>query len=171
MQATLIPTPGKHHPSLSTYSAEVFVGAGLPTKPALQQHVLQLVAESTHHLRGVDEIIRGRGVVLEVQQIQESWFMAFFQDGQAPFYDSVVRIHEVHPVTAVIQVVLSHARCTKHILVAERDSWEGHIVSPNHVDLCDSRVGHQVEDPVHGPGAEKTYAKKEGQSPDELLWF
>lgn len=156
---------------LSTYSAEVFVGAVLPAKLALQQHVLQLVAEATHHLCGVDAIIRGRGVVLEVQQSQESRFVAVFKDGQALLYHRVVRIHEVHPIAAVVQVILGQAGCTKHILIAESHRWEGHVVSPDHVDLGDSRVGHEIEDSVPRPGAQQTDAEKERQAPDDLLRF
>lgn len=127
-----------------TYSAEVFVGACFPAEPALEQHVLQLVTEASHHLRGIDAVIWVWTVVFEVQQVEETLLVAIFEDGQALLHHRVIRIHEVHPVAAVIQVILGQCGRTKHVFIAESNSWEGHVVSPNHVDLCDSRVGHQV---------------------------
>lgn len=78
---THIYTSDKHHLSLSTYSAEVFGGASFPTEPALQQHVLELVSQASHHLCGVDVVIGGWGVVVKVQQTQETWLVTVFEDG------------------------------------------------------------------------------------------
>ncbi|TNN55393.1 hypothetical protein EYF80_034405 [Liparis tanakae] len=110
-----------------------------PPEPALQQHVLQLVAEATHHLGGVDAVAGGRGVVAEVQQAQEALPVSVSEDGQAPLHHRVVGVHEVHPVAAVVQVLLGQGGHAEHVLVAEGDRREGHAVSPHHVDLGDGR--------------------------------
>lgn len=127
------------------------------------------MTETSHHLGGVDAVIRVRAVVVKVQQTQETLLVAVFKDGQAPLHHGVIRIHEVHPVAAVIQVILGQSGHTENIFIAESNSWEGHVVSPHHVDLGDGRVGHQVEDSVPGPGAEETDTNKEGQDPDDPL--
>lgn len=129
------------------------------------------MTESSHHLGGVDVVIGVRTVVAEVQQSHETLLVAIFKDGQALLHDCVIGIHEVHPVATVIQVILGQSGYTKYIFIAESNSWEGHVVSPHHVDLCDSRVGHQVQDPIPRPGAEETNAHKKGHDPDDTLWF
>lgn len=129
------------------------------------------MTESSHHLCGVDAVIGAWTVVVEVQQAQETLLVAVFKDGQALLHDCVIGMHEVHPVAAVIQVILGQSGHTKYIFIAESNSWEGHVVSPHHVDLCDGRVGHQVEDPIPGPGAEETNAHRKGHDPDDTLQF
>lgn len=129
------------------------------------------MAEASHHLGGVDAVIRGRGVVVKVQQAQETLLVAVFKDGHAPLHHCVIRIHEVHPVATVIQVLPGQSGYTEHIFIAESNSWEGHVVSPHHVDLRDSRVGHQVENSIPGPGEEETDTNKEGHDPDDPLRF
>lgn len=129
------------------------------------------MAEASHHLGGVDAVIGVRTVVVEVQQAQETLLVAVFKDGQALLHHRVIRIHEVHPVAAVIQVILGQSGRTENIFIAEGDSWEGHVVSPHHVNLCDGGVGHQVEDSIPGPGAKETDTNKEGHDPDDSLWF
>lgn len=129
------------------------------------------MAQTPHHLRRVDAVPRWWGVVFKVQQTEETLFLVFLQNGQTPLHHRVIRIQEVHPVATVIQVVLGQSGHTKHVLVAERNSWEGHVVSPHHVNLCDSRVRHQVEDSVPGPGGQETHTHNEGHAPDETLWF
>ncbi len=64
------------------------------------------MAEASHHLGGVDAVVRVRAVVVKVQQAQETLLVAVLKDGQAPLHYCVIRIHEVHPVAAVIQVIL-----------------------------------------------------------------
>lgn len=147
------------------------MGAVLPTKLALQQHVLQLVTESTHHLRGVDVVTWGWGVAVEVQESEQTLLVIVFKDRQAPLYDCVVMIQEVQPVAAVIQVLLGQGGHPENIFITERNRWEGHVVSPHHVDLGDSWVGHQVEDSIPGPGEEETETKEEGHDPDDSLRF
>lgn len=71
----------------------------------------------------------------------------------------------------MIQVILGQCGYTKDIFIAESNSWEGHVVSPHHVDLCDSRVGHQVHDSIGGPRAKETNTHKEGHDPDHSLRF
>lgn len=129
------------------------------------------MTEASHHLSGVNVVIRRWGVVFEVQQAQKTLFVAVPKEGQAPLHHCVIRIHEVHPVAAVIQVILGQSGHTKHIVIAESNSWERHVVSPDHVDLCDSGVGHQVEDSIPGPGDKETNANKKGQDPDDSLQF
>lgn len=129
------------------------------------------MTEASHHLGGVDAIIGVRIVVVEVQQAQETLLVAVFKDGQAPLHHCVIRIHEVHPVAAVIQVILGQSGYAEHIFVADGNSWEGHVVSPHHVDLRDSRVGHQVQDSIPGPSDEETEANEEGHDPDDPLRF
>lgn len=129
------------------------------------------MTEASHHLSGVGAVIRVRTVVIEVQQAQETLLVAVFKDGQAPLHHCVIRIHEVHPVAAVIQVILGQSGYTEHIFIAESNGWEGHVVSPHHVDLRDSRVRHQVEDSVPRPGDEETETNKEGHDPDDSLRF
>lgn len=171
VNATFISTPDKHHRSLCTYCAEVFVGAVFPAEPALQQHVLQLVTQPAHHLRGVDAVIWGRGVVVEVQQIEETLLVAVLQDGQAPLHHCVVGIHQVHPVATVIQVILGQGGNAEQVLVAESNGWERHVMSPDHIDFGDGRVGQQVEDTVRGPYDQQTDTHEEGKDPDGSLWF
>lgn len=156
---------------MGTYSAEVFGGARFPAEPALQQHVLQLVAETSHHLGGVDAVIGARAVAAEVQQAQEPRLAALLEDGQALLHERVIGVHEVHPVAAVIQVTPGQRGHAEHVLVAEGDRREGHVVSPHHVDLCDGGVGHHVHDPIPRPRAEETDAQEEGHDPDEPLQF
>lgn len=129
------------------------------------------MAEPTHYLRGVDVVVGGPVVVVEVQQVEETLLGTVFKDGQAPLHHRVVRIHEVHPVAAVIQVVLGQGGHSEHVFIAEGHSREGHVVSPHHVDLSDNRVGHQVEDSIPGPGAEETHTHEEGHDPDDPLKF
>lgn len=131
-----------------TYSAEVSGGARFPAKSALQEHFLQLVTEASHHLGGVDAVSGSRAVIVEVQQTQETPFVAVFEEEQALLYDRVVGIHEVHPVAAVVQVFLGQCGHAEHIFITQSDRWEGHVASPHHVDLCDGWVGHQVLDSV-----------------------
>lgn len=129
------------------------------------------MTKSPHHLSGINAVIWVRTVVFEVQQVEETLLVAIFEDGQALLHHCVIRMHEVHPVAAVIQVILGQCGHTEHVFVAESNSWEGHVVSPNHVDLCDSRVGHQVQDSIPGPRAKETNAQKEGHDPDDSLRF
>lgn len=147
------------------------MGTGFTTKPALKQHLLQLVTEPTHHLGGVDTVIRGWGVVIEIQQAQETLLVVFLKDGQVLLHHCVIKIHEVHPIATVIKIIPGQGGYTENIFIAESHCWEGHVVSPHHVDLSDSRVGHQVQDSVPRPGDEETETKKEGQDPDDPLWF
>lgn len=100
-----------------TYSAEVSGGACFPAKSALQEHFLQLVTEASHHLSGVDVVIWSRAVIVEVQQIQETPFVAVFKEGQALLHDRVIGIHEVHPVAAVVQVFLGQCGHAEHIFI------------------------------------------------------
>lgn len=44
-------------------------------------------------------------------------------------------------------------------------------MSPDHVDLGDCWVRHQVEDAVRGPGDQHTDTDKEGQDPEDALGF
>lgn len=129
------------------------------------------MTEPTHHLGGVDAVIRGRGVVVEIQQAQETLLVAVLKNGQTPLHHCVIRIHEVHPVATVIQVLSGQGGYTENIFIAESHRWEGHVVSPHHVDLSDSRVGHQVEDSIPRPGEEETETNEEGHDPDDPLWF
>lgn len=127
------------------------------------------MTEASHHLRGVDAVTGPRAVIVEVQQTQETLFGAVFEEGQALLHDRVIGIHEVHPVAAVVQVLFGQRGHAEHILVAEGDSWEGHVASPHHVDLCDGWVRHQILDPVPGPDAKETNAHEEGHDPDDPL--
>lgn len=127
------------------------------------------MTEASHHLRGVDAVTGPRAVIVEVQQTQETLFGAVFEEGQALLHDRVIGIHEVHPVAAVVQVLFGQRGHAEHIFVAEGDSWEGHVASPHHVDLCDGWVGHQILDPVPGPDAKETNAHEEGHDPDDPL--
>lgn len=129
------------------------------------------MAEASHHLCGVGAESRGRGVVFEVQQVQETLYVAVSEQGHALLHHCVIVVHQVHPVAAVVQVILGQSGHTEHVLVAESNSWEGHVVSPHHVDLGDGRVGHQVEDPIPGQGAQQTDTKEEGHDPDDSLQF
>lgn len=127
------------------------------------------MTEASHHLSGVDAVIGPRAVIVEVQQTQETMFVTVFKEGQALLHDCVIGIQEVHPVAAVVQVLLGQRGHAEHIFVTEGDSREGHVVSPHHVDLCDGWVGHQVLDSVPGPDAKKTNAHEEGHDPDDPL--
>lgn len=127
------------------------------------------MAEASHHFGCVDVVIGAWTVVVKVQQAQETLLVTFLKDGQAPVYDCMIRVHEVHPVAAVIQVILGQCGDTEHVFIAEGNSWEGHVLSPHHVDLCYGGVRHQVEDSVPGPGAQETDAHKEGHDPDNPL--
>lgn len=88
--------------------------------------------------------------------------MALFKDGQTPVDESVVGIHEVHPVAAVVQVILRQGGNTEHIFIAQSHSGKGHVVSPDHVDFGNDWVGHQVEDAIPRPSTEKADTKEEG---------
>lgn len=157
--------------SRGTYSAEVFGSACFSAVPAPQQHVLQLVSQPSQHLRGVNLVIGKWAVVAEVQQAEEPRLAAVPDDGHALLHQCVVRVHEVHPVAAVVQVVPGQRGHAEHILIAEGDGWEGHVVSPHHVDLCDGWVGHHVHDPIPRPRAQETDAHKEGHDPGDSLQF
>lgn len=154
-----------------TYSGEIFGSARFPAVATLQQHVLQLVSQPSQHLRGVDLVIRMRAVVAEVQQAEKPWLAAVPDDGHALLHQCVVQVHQVHPVAAVVQVVPGQCGHAEHVLVAESDGREGHVVSPHHVDLCDGWVGHHVHDPIPRPRAQKTDAHKEGHDPGHSLQF
>lgn len=129
------------------------------------------MTEPTHHLRGVGVIIGGWGVAAKVQESEQTLLVIVFKDRQAPLYDCVIMIQEVQPVAAVIQVIFSQRGYPENIFVAEGNGWEGHVVSPDHVDLGDSGVGHQIEDSIPGPGEEETQTKEEGHDPDDPLRF
>lgn len=154
-----------------TYSGEIFGSARFPAVATLQQHVLQLVSQSSQHLRGVDLVIGTWAVVAEVQQAEEPWLAAVPDDRHALLHQRVVGVHQVHPVAAVVQVVPGQRGHAEHVLVAEGDGREGHVVSPNHVDLCDGWVGHHVHDPIPRPRAQETDAHKEGHNPGHSLHF
>lgn len=154
-----------------TYSGEIFGSACFPAVATLQQHVLQLVSQPSQHLRGVDLVVGTRAVVAEVQQAEEPRLTAVPDDGHTLLHQRVVLVHQVHPVAAVVQVVPGQRGHAEHVLVAEGDGWEGHVVGPNHVDLCDGRVGHHVHDPIPRPRAQETDAHKEGHDPGHSLQF
>lgn len=154
-----------------TYSGEIFRCAGFSAIATLQQHVLQLVSQPSQHLRGVDLVIGTRAVVAEVQQAEEPGFAAVPDDGHALLHQRVVRVHQVHPVATVVQVIPGQRGHSEHVLVAEGDGREGHVVSPHHVDLSDGWVGHHVHDPIPRPRAQETDAQKEGHDPGYSLQF
>lgn len=112
-----------------------------------------------------------RAVVAEVQQPEEPWLTAVPDDGHALLHQRVVGVHQVHPVATVVEIVPGQRRHAEHVLVAESDGREGHVVSPHHVDLCDGWVGHHVHDPVPRPRAQETDAHKEGHDPGHSLQF
>lgn len=132
--ASIYNTPCKQHSyqhltkstflSICTYCGEVLVVAVFPTEPAFQQHILQLVTQPANHLSGVNMVIRGWGIVVEVQQVEETVLVAVFEDGQAPLHHCVIGIHQVHPVANVIQVGLGQNRHTEQVFIADSHCWE-----------------------------------------------
>lgn len=75
------------------------------------------MTEASHHLSGVDVVIGSGAVIGEVQQSQETPFVAVFEEGQALLHDRVIGIHEVHPVAAVVQVFLGQCGHAEHVFV------------------------------------------------------
>lgn len=88
--------------------------------------------------------------------------MALFEDGQTPVDQSVVGIHEVHPVAAVVQVIPRQGGNPEHVFIAQSDGWKGHVVSPDHVDLGNDWVGHEIEDAIPRPSTKEADTKEEG---------
>lgn len=129
------------------------------------------MSQPSQHLRGVDLLIGSRAVVAKVQQAEKPRLAAVPDDGQALLHQRVVLVHQVHPVAAVVQVVPGQRGHAEHVLVAEGDGRERHVVSPNHVDLRDGWVGHHVHDPIPRPRAQETDTHKEGHDPGHSLQF
>lgn len=164
-----------------THGAEIARPAQLPLVATVQQHLLQLVAQSVQQLPHGRLGLPGRGEkVVEVQNPRERGPGRLAPRGAAaavaPQRDErlprgrrhlPVPAQKPQPPPGAEDVRLLHAPRQQQVLVADGDGGENEALGVNHVRLGVHGRGEQVAHPVGGPGEEESQGGQERQEPRE----